>query len=639
MITSVQVSSKRKSGNQNKVEIALPSKDSGSITVICGRNHSGKTYTVRRIHRSIWQRNEAIEEKPDEPYLRHGVGTIYVEYAPNTGQINSILVARVENITELLKSVSIILENNNKSRHHLQKSDNYFRIQMKEALELLVCDCVADILPRVDGTKFDIDSWKKPENINYRRELLNKFSYNSLYLTPRNNSVIAFFEKITQGKVYFGINLRDMSSELGKTPEFELRLVFDNNEIIALGGWSEGQRVLFSLLTLVAYLNPEILIFDEIENHLHPEYISALLEFIKPRVKQTIITTHHPHIIFSRYVDIVNYLEFEKSSDDLPEIIEGKKNDQLKSMKLSSRLLTRNYNKLISTYKLFDNYDNQLLRLSSSNIADLNDALIDIFTSLFIYEVIEPQKLKTPDIQSQKLYEIFEQKIIEKDISVLEYGAGKGRLLIDVSKLLKTHQKTRVTWNLFEPFEECGQKLVENLANHPYIENISIYRERPEDQFDFVVIANVLHELSPKSIADILVYSAGALKNDGSIIIVELYPLLKPEKYAVPLRSTEWTSLARKIGFQAVSRGINFRNASHEAYFTQLTVPQNGLNADPDAVEKVIKEFWNNTILLDRVSEYAGHLRLADSEDIPRSLGLLCSIASIAAVNNELWTN
>lgn len=634
MIKTVQFASNQNSTLRNNIEIAQPSKDGGSLTVLCGKNHSGKTYIVKRVHRSISQRNKEIEINPEIIITRHAVDNIYTEYSVDSNPINSVFVTRIANITELLKSVSIISDNNYKSRKYLQRSDNYDRIQIKECLEIFCFECL-DYLFKRNSKNLKKEKWKKPENIEYRKVILDSLSRESLYLTPRDNQIIKSFEEITQGKVYFGIS--DSQSSIGVMPVFELRLAFNDEIIIPLGGWSEGQKVLFSLLILIYYAKPDVLIFDEIENHLHPEYISLLFEFIKKNVPQTIITTHHPHIIFSRFVDMVNYLEFEKSSDSLPDIIEKKRSAKMKSLKQTNVILSKNYSKLISTYKLFDSYDNQLLRIASSNIADLNELLVDIFTSLFNYEIVSPKKIKKPDVQSQKLYEIFEKKLLEQNLNVLEYGAGEGRLLIDIDKIVKTTHKDKIFWNLFEPFDTPRLALEENLNTHAYRDLIKIFKERPIDKFDFIIIPNVLHELTPKTIANILSYCSNSLKDDGSIIIVELFPLLKPEKFAVPLRSTEWTDLTRKIGFKSFSNGINFKNAIHEAYFTQLYLPDDFSGFDELRIEKVIKNYWNKIILKERSLNYSGSIRFGDSDEIPLTLGTLSTIASIIAYGNGSW--
>lgn len=634
MIKSVQFASNRNSTIKNNIVIAPPARDRGSITIICGKNHSGKTYITKRIHRSITQRNEDLANNKEESII-HTVDNINVEYSPNIREINAILISRVDKITDSLRSVSAILESSHNNSKYLQQSDYIYRIQIKQALAFFCFDSIDDFNTKKNN-QIDKTKWFDPDNLKYRSESLSSADIEKLYLCKRSHVVVKIFEDLTQGKLYFGINHRK-TPKYGIIPEFELRLVFNGEIIIPIGGWSEGQKVLFALLLFIYYVKPDILIIDEIENHLHPEYVSTLLDYIKQNIKQTIITTHHPHIIFSKHVDIVNYLEFNKESDDLPEIIDTKSSDRLRTMKLNNVLLEKNYSKLLSTYKLFDAYDNQLLRLSTTSISDLNDLLIEIFTSLFNYDIVSPQLEKKPDLQSQKLYEIFQKKLHEQKLEILEFGAGEGRLLIDIDKVLKTPEKDKIAWSLYEPYDSPRKKLISNLRKHPYKDLINIYSEKPTTCFDFIIIPNVLHELTPCIIAEILTYCSKSLKEKGSIIIVELYPLLKPEKYAVPLNRNEWDRLARKIGFKASSNGIIFKNAIHDAYFTQLFISNTNNEFNQEKIEELITKFWITEVLPERINNYDGHIRFGDIDEIPTSIGNLCTIASINAYQNKIW--
>ncbi len=636
MIKSIQFSSNRNSEILNNVIIAPPSADRGSISVICGKNHSGKTYIVDKLQKCIFKRNEQLEINPDTAIYRNDVDKVYVDYCSNQHQIiKSVFVPRISKITELIQGVSVISKNNHVSSEELRKPEKYSQVQIKNGLELFFYECINYHFDQT-SKKILKDEWFGENSFEYRINILNKLDTKFIHSTQRNNPVIKIFEKLTQGRLYFGVNQLN-SKERGKIPVFELSLAFTESNNIGIGAWSEGQKVLFSILVLIYYIKPDVLIFDEIENHLHPEYISSLMEFLRENVKQTIITSHHPHIIFSNHVDIVNYLELSKLTEELPDKLLKSNKENIRPLKQKNIILSKNYSKILSAYKLFDAYDNRLLRFSSSSISDLNEVLVDTFTSLFNYEIIAPNSKNKPDLQAQKLYEIFEKRFQEKSLKVLEFGAGEGRLLINIDKILKTFEKNKIEWYLYEPFEEPRIKLQANLAKHNYKSLINICSERPNDKFDFIVIPNVLHELTPNTIANILWYCTNSLTKGGSIIIVELFPLLKPEKYAVPLRSTEWTKLARLLGFRAVSNPINFKNAIHEAYFTQISIPSEMFILNEVQVANQIQDFWEGEILSERMSSYDGHIQFGDVDEIPLNLGNLCTIASITAYRNNVW--
>ncbi|HEY2581973.1 MAG TPA: AAA family ATPase [Mucilaginibacter sp.] len=631
-LTEIQFPKHAEWVQQNKIIVAQPARDKGAVTVICGKNHSGKTYILKRVQRIVLKRNEMLDKEQDRGVLRETADDIFCNFSDERAKIDPvILITKIAAITELSKGTSTAQEVNNKNMNHFKGfSDFFVRFQIKEALEMVAGEFLDYELHR-QAKEFDVDRWNDPLEAAYRLKILTEFPVTELALAPRSNPIVSLFEKLTQGRLYFGI-----STPQQKLPLFEFHLVFTGDIIIPYGSWSEGQKVLLSLLMLVHYKRPELLLFDEIENHLHPEYISAVLEFIKDRVAQTIITTHHPHIIFSVYADTVNYLDLEKTAEDFPPIIPYDRHSRMKPPQRTSQLLEKNYAKLISSYKLFDAYDNQLLRIASANVANLNELLTTTFTALFNYEVIAPSKSKKPDLQSQKLYDIFRNKLLSGPIKVLEYGAGEGRLLVDVNKILRVNEKERLSWCLYEPVDIPRRKIETVLESFPYPELVTVTGNPPQNQFDFIVIANVLHELTPDQISETIAYCESAIKSDGHIIIVELFPLLKPEQFAVPLSSREWKKLSRSLGFKAVAEQIVFKNASTEAYFVQLT-KQKGQKANLDELTKIIVKFWNTEVLPDRSGDYSGRITLDDSDEIPRTLGALSTIASIVAYNFCDW--
>ncbi|MCR8556910.1 AAA family ATPase [Mucilaginibacter sp. BJC16-A38] len=632
-LIEIQFPKHAKFASQNKIIVAQPAKDKGAITIICGKNHSGKSYILKRVHRIVLKRNDLLSST-DQPIDRENSDDIFCNFSQAEAQIApAMLITKISLITDLSKGTSTAQESNHKNvnRHYKGMSDLYIRAEIKKCLEDITFEFIEHLFGKLKKG-FDSEKWRDPLETDYRLGILNGLLNQEIYLAPRSNPIVVLFEKLTQGRLYFGFSKPQKS-----LPLFEMHLIFTGQIIIPYASWSEGQKVLMSLLLLVHYENPALLLFDEIENHLHPEYISAVLDFVKKRVPQTIITTHHPHIIFSVYADVVNYLDLEKSNDEFPDIIQNDKHSRFTPPKRTCQLLEKSYAKLLSSYKLFDAYDNQLLRISAANIANLNELLTATFTSLFNYEVIGADSGKKPDLQSQKLYDLFRNRLITRPVKVLEIGAGEGRLLVDVNKILKVNETDRLTWCLYEPNEEPRKKIAHVLATFPYPEMVSVVDTLPDGEFDFIVIANVFHETPPDQIAEILSYCYTAIKKDGNIIIAELYPLLKPEQFAVPLSALEWAQLARKLGFKATTENIVFRNASNEAYFVQLTKNENQ-DVGVETLKTKIVEFWNSDVLANRSGDYAGRIRLGDSEEIPKTLGGLATMASVIAYNQGDWT-
>ncbi len=89
----------------------------------------------------------------------------------------------------------------------------------------------------------------------------------------------------------------------------EFVLLAPDGRITTQSKWSDGQKSVFYLLLNLYYQNSSVIILDKIENHLHPTYISKILSIIRQSGRQCIVSTHHPHVIFSEYVDQIYYIE------------------------------------------------------------------------------------------------------------------------------------------------------------------------------------------------------------------------------------------------------------------------------------------------------------------------------------------
>nr|WP_206206074.1 AAA family ATPase [Thermococcus sp. JdF3] len=72
--------------------------------------------------------------------------------------------------------------------------------------------------------------------------------------------------------------------------------VFENDLELAPPGISDGFYKVLAILT-AAYLNPPLLIIDEIENSLHPETLELIIDTLRESESQVIITTHSPIVV------------------------------------------------------------------------------------------------------------------------------------------------------------------------------------------------------------------------------------------------------------------------------------------------------------------------------------------------------
>ena len=216
-----------------------------------------------------------------------------------------------------------------------------------------------------DEFRTKIDDFDK-----YIEDKNEKFNvYDNIYLCKQDNLLVKKFQKAVQGHLYFGA-AKDETS----LPTFVIRS-YDGNRTLRYTDWSDGQKTLFTSLLEINYIKPEILLIDEIETHYHPDYISQLLGFIKGTAKQSIIVTHHPHVIFSWLVDKVIYIDTNTKKDDEKE--NDKEKNPAKTLPIEEEIfenytyqreikeLNTDFDKIGSAYALFNQNDHQILQLTS----------------------------------------------------------------------------------------------------------------------------------------------------------------------------------------------------------------------------------------------------------------------------------
>ncbi|HOY18422.1 MAG TPA: AAA family ATPase [Haliscomenobacter sp.] len=620
--------------NQRKITFSFPNDiNKNTLTILCGKNRTGKSYILHHINKCVSKHNKNIEFGNQYTGQEIQDDDIAIEIVNLAEKINDFfLINNINHLSKIATTISISKNTKFKKRGHpSQRTGGNNEIPFKIYLDDFAKESISYISGCFDK-QFDNDKWEEDED-NYRIGLASSFEKNILYKLNEKDDLVSFFYAATGGYLYINNN----KSNEGCT--FDIYLVYSENIISHYNNWSDGQKILFICLVIIKYSKPKIFLFDEIENHLHPEFISILLEYLKSNVPQTIITTHHPHIIFSNHVDSVWYLELENPQNDLPEKLNRIDKNLIKPPVRKAIELEKNYDKLVSTYKLFDNYDNQLIRLSSSTISDLNEKIVEIFTKLFYYEVIPSNPKKKNDLQVDGLLKHLIEKI-EKDreIQVLEIGAGKGRILLDLAKLEKEPLARNVVWNLYEPFENVRLELEKTISSLRGKYKINILSEiEKSNKFDLIFVANVIHELNPIDLSNVIHTIQGAIKNDGELIIIELFPLLSPEKLSVPYKSEELLYLFRLLSWRGKVEKINFKYASIEAYWLCLHPNWNTAALSQTEILKIISKYWRNELLKTRCQDYNGKRRLKGTEEIVEIMCELTSIASISCYDSGEW--
>jgi ubiquinone/menaquinone biosynthesis C-methylase UbiE len=127
-----------------------------------------------------------------------------------------------------------------------------------------------------------------------------------------------------------------------------------------------------------------------------------------------------------------------------------------------------------------------------------------------------------------------------------------------------------------------------------------------DGSFDLSVISNVLHELNPHDGAQLLTAAARLTRPSGGIVILELYPLLHPEAYAVPYEAADLLDLLRCAGFVGQSGDLAIKSGARaywvwaESRLAEISVA---------TAQKCIEDTWDR--LAERSLGRSGSIILA----------------------------
>jgi ABC-type branched-subunit amino acid transport system ATPase component len=282
---------------------------------------------------------------------------------------------------------------------------------------------------------------------------------------------------------------------------------------IAQAQLSDGQIALLQWCTALHAQGKElselILLMDEPENHLHPESMIETLDRIIAANKngQIWIATHSVPLIAALY---------KNHSSDVSLYFMDKGKVEYASEKPDKVL-------------------NSLMG-GKGNIPALRE-FIDLPEILANYR-FAAQCLEQPAVLRNSTNDDPQGNIINSDISsststlkILDFGCGKGRLLqylfvkhySDLSSKLDY-----VGWDDSQKHDaECKQiieKVYPNDNNRWFCDKDEFFAKYPGQQFDRVILCNVLHEIAPKDWLGLFSKDSiisSSLKDSGDLLIIE----------------------------------------------------------------------------------------------------------------------
>jgi predicted ATPase len=309
-----------------------------------------------------------------------------------------------------------------------------------------------------------------------------------------------------------------INTELGRTNEGETTLF---GFPMGKANLSDGQKILLQYCLAIysqgTALKDLILILDEPENHLHPSVIIETIERIKECVPngQIWIATHSVPLLAHFDPSLIWYVENNRISHagKTPEKV-------LESLLGNEERIT----------KLHD-----FIGLPAQYAINRH-----AFECLFESHAVDT---KAKDPQSIQIKASL-QKLLGKDsIKVLDYGAGKGRLIsniYDLDEMDKTNLIKKMDYVAFDKYdgfkEDCQNAIVRvygDSKNRYFNDLEDLFSKHDKGTYDVVIMCNVLHEIDP--LEWLKLFGIGGeitstLSGKGILLLVEDYQMPTGEK-------------------------------------------------------------------------------------------------------------
>lgn len=285
---------------------------------------------------------------------------------------------------------------------------------------------------------------------------------------------------------------------------------------------SNGQKILLQFcLTIYSQehrLDEMMIFLDEPENHLHPEALIEVITKLSSAITngQIWIATHSINLL--AHVDPTSIWYIENGL-----------------VKYSGNIPKQVLNGLIGN-------DDEISKLEI--FLSLPAVMA---TSHFAFECLfNPKTIETgaEDPQTKQIIEAI-GLLLEKNnqIKILDFGAGKGRLLSTIKDFENQYNKPISEWLDYYAYDlpsddesVCRQIIHEiyNSDDNRYFNNKQALMETiSHNSFDLIVMCNVFHEIDPKewlNLFDKHNIVLSSLKADGTLLIVEDQLLAVGEK-------------------------------------------------------------------------------------------------------------
>lgn len=220
-------------------------------------------------------------------------------------------------------------------------------------------------------------------------------------------------------------------------------------------------------------------------------------------------------------------------------------------------------------------------------------------------------KSSLPDKQSQML-----EMNISKRMRILDIGAGYGRIKEELEKAGKSDAE----WYLFNLDLDQHKRTKERFANDPMVHAVNTYEAIEDYSIDAIILANVIHEITPLAFREILRQIEKKLATGGRLYVIDMEPLLYAEHYAVPYNYSEIEELLNDNGWVC-----NHDITPHRFVALYIVTAEKIGSAEEYDIEKLWMRKRRNALAVYRTAK---NDNLSDYQKMMQAMTTVCSIDS-----------
>ncbi len=497
----------------------------GQIILIAGKNGSGKTRLLSKIQNTFTQ-------KPTEQYLQQ-----IKQQQPNN---RKALEHHKNQISPLEQSLS----NNNLENHHLEFADQIttHEREIKTLEERIQANDQHLLWNKIETSEIS-DAYSCISFVPKTKELrdCNAFTKDQMIQAANamDNIGIGYAPEGTLAKIQHAqeqwFNATHQNTTIGPDEQDKIKAsykklchyikTFLNTDIdrdtdgnatifgfkIGSAQLSDGQKILLQFCLAIysqeTQLSELIIHLDEPENHLHPQALIEVVDKLSHALPngQIWIATHSVSLLAHYEASSIWYMEDGKVSY---------------AGNIPKKVLTG----------LIGNDD------EVSKLQNFLALPAQMANAQFAFEcLLAPQTLETgsDDPQTNQIINAIKLKLVNKEkIKILDFGAGKGRLLSTISEFPSEIPISQwldyYAYDLDTPDKDSCEKVIETVYENDTVRYFNSEKQLQESahqgSFDMIVMCNVFHEIDPRDWIELFNRHSvivDSLKEVGTLLIVE----------------------------------------------------------------------------------------------------------------------